>query len=203
MALMLPSIVGHAGAPPAEQPFASPPPPRKSRPGWAAWGWMIGAVLCPFPSWAQEDDVPPPLTPVSAGDADESEESSSTDVRQGLLLLASRLETSEKGPSGQTQPLGFKAEGGSLSRVLMRLAFTFYRNAISSQDGAVCGFSPSCSGFAQQALQQAGPVRGSLLTVDRLLRDHPLSHERYVIDPQTGRAIDPMKSYCSAIGGCR
>ena len=39
--------------------------------------------------------------------------------------------------------------------------------------GPTCRFYPSCSCYAEEALQQHGAVRGSYLTVRRLMRCHP------------------------------
>ncbi len=37
----------------------------------------------------------------------------------------------------------------------------------------MCRYTPSCSEYAQQAIQTHGALRGSLLAVKRLLRCHP------------------------------
>ena len=51
-----------------------------------------------------------------------------------------------------------------------------YRKLVSPLLPPACRFYPSCSCYAQQALTKHGPFRGSVLTVKRLLRCHPL-HE--------------------------
>jgi putative membrane protein insertion efficiency factor len=48
-----------------------------------------------------------------------------------------------------------------------------YRYLISPMLGPTCRFYPSCSCYAEEALQQHGALRGSYLTVRRLLRCHP------------------------------
>lgn len=40
--------------------------------------------------------------------------------------------------------------------------------------GGACRFSPSCSAYAVEALEQHGLVRGGLLAARRLARCHPL-----------------------------
>ena len=52
-------------------------------------------------------------------------------------------------------------------------AIRAYRYIISPMLGQSCRFYPSCSCYAEEALQQHGAVRGSYLTVRRLLRCHP------------------------------
>lgn len=48
-----------------------------------------------------------------------------------------------------------------------------YQLVISPMTGASCRFYPSCSAYALTALERHGLVRGTWLTVRRLLRCHP------------------------------
>ena len=48
-----------------------------------------------------------------------------------------------------------------------------YRLLLSPWLGSGCRFEPSCSAYSLQALQQHGAVRGSYLTVRRLVRCQP------------------------------
>ena len=48
-----------------------------------------------------------------------------------------------------------------------------YRWFLSPWLGSACRFTPTCSAYALEALQQHGPGRGSLLTAKRLIRCHP------------------------------
>ena len=50
-----------------------------------------------------------------------------------------------------------------------------YRLLLSPWMGGSCRFSPSCSAYALEALDQHGPVKGLWLTVRRLARCHPIS----------------------------
>lgn len=66
-----------------------------------------------------------------------------------------------------------------LTRMLC-LAVRFYRWAVSpvlvalfGSTGLGCRFTPTCSAYALEALQQHGALRGVLLTGKRLLRCHP------------------------------
>lgn len=51
-----------------------------------------------------------------------------------------------------------------------------YRLIISPVYGDVCKYHPTCSAYALTAVQRFGVVRGSWLTVRRLVRCHPWSH---------------------------
>ncbi len=51
-----------------------------------------------------------------------------------------------------------------------------YRTLISPFLSPSCRFEPSCSRYAQQALERHGLRRGGRLAVWRLLRCHPWSH---------------------------
>ncbi|HEY3283266.1 MAG TPA: membrane protein insertion efficiency factor YidD [Armatimonadota bacterium] len=50
----------------------------------------------------------------------------------------------------------------------------------------VCRFTPSCSEYGVQAISAHGPIRGSLLTVKRLLRCHPFHACGYDPVPEPG-----------------
>lgn len=44
----------------------------------------------------------------------------------------------------------------------------FFRNP-------VCKFYPTCSHYAEEAIQKHGPLKGSFLTIQRIARCHPWS----------------------------
>ncbi len=48
-----------------------------------------------------------------------------------------------------------------------------YRWFLSPWLGSACRFSPTCSAYALEALQQHGAGRGSALSARRLVRCHP------------------------------
>jgi putative membrane protein insertion efficiency factor len=50
-----------------------------------------------------------------------------------------------------------------------------YRLLVSPLMPGSCRFSPSCSAYALDALDQHGPVKGLWLTARRLARCHPIS----------------------------
>jgi uncharacterized protein len=74
---------------------------------------------------------------------------------------------------------------------------TIYQTLVSSQDGKVCNFQPSCSHFARDAINRAGFIKGSLIASDRLLRCHPYAFGQYRFDRQSEKSIDPVDDYLS------
>lgn len=65
-----------------------------------------------------------------------------------------------------------------MRQVLITLVKT-YRLLLSPFFGHHCRFEPTCSRYAIEALQHHGALRGSWLTVKRLLRCHPFSPGGY------------------------
>lgn len=80
---------------------------------------------------------------------------------------------------GPIEPKGAPPEAdpwdGALGDGITRALFGTYHLVLSSQDSATCLFSPSCSRFSQKAIGRCGFFQGVLLTLDRLLRDHPIA----------------------------
>ena len=69
----------------------------------------------------------------------------------------------------------------ALAKVMI-LLITFYRNCISPLFPPTCRFTPTCSQYAQEAIQKYGPLKGSWLALKRILRCHPFG----------GRGFDPV-----------
>jgi putative membrane protein insertion efficiency factor len=59
-----------------------------------------------------------------------------------------------------------------MQRVLLTLV-NGYRLLLSPWLGSVCRFTPTCSAYAAQALEQHGAAKGSYLTLRRIGRCHP------------------------------
>jgi len=55
----------------------------------------------------------------------------------------------------------------------------FYRSAVSPYLGTNCRYQPTCSVYAEEALQKHGVIKGLFLAVKRLLRCHPLGGNGY------------------------
>ena len=52
-------------------------------------------------------------------------------------------------------------------------AIRFYRGAISPYTPAACRFTPTCSAYAQEAIEKYGALKGGRLAARRILRCHP------------------------------
>jgi putative membrane protein insertion efficiency factor len=64
-------------------------------------------------------------------------------------------------------------------RSILLLLIRAYRYAISPLLGSNCRFHPSCSEYALEALQTYGAVKGTWLSLRRVLRCHPWSPGGY------------------------
>ena len=62
------------------------------------------------------------------------------------------------------------------------VAIRLYQVTLGPLMGGHCRFLPTCSEYAIEAYREHGPIRGSWLTLRRLLRCHPLG----------GRGYDPV-----------
>ena len=73
---------------------------------------------------------------------------------------------------------GEPAALGPLAAVLL-LLLVVYRRLISPLLGPSCRYVPTCSTYAVEAVQRHGALRGSWLTLKRLLRCHPFAEGGY------------------------
>lgn len=69
-----------------------------------------------------------------------------------------------------------------LARTIILTLIRVYRTALSPLLPPSCRFTPSCSAYAEQAVERHGAVRGSWLAARRVARCHPLG----------GRGYDPV-----------
>ena len=68
----------------------------------------------------------------------------------------------------------------------------FFQQHISPIDGPRCQFSPTCSSYGHQAVQQQGALSGIVMTADRLMRcTYWSERSRYVRLP-SGHLSDPL-----------
>ncbi|WP_237445706.1 membrane protein insertion efficiency factor YidD [Sinobacterium norvegicum] len=75
------------------------------------------------------------------------------------------------------------------------LFIKFYQYVISPIIGPRCRFYPTCSEYAQQAIEDYGAVKGSFLAIKRILRCHPF-HEGGC-DPVPPVQCSPSEDSCS------
>ena len=62
---------------------------------------------------------------------------------------------------------------------MLLLLLAVYRRLISPLLGPRCRYVPTCSTYAVEAVQRHGALRGSWLTLKRLLRCHPFAEGGY------------------------
>ncbi len=74
-------------------------------------------------------------------------------------------------------------------RTTLLVLVRVYRVTLGQIVGGGCRFYPSCSAYAEQAIRDLGAVRGTALTVWRVLRCSPLS-KGGVDYPPTARMYD-------------
>ena len=84
--------------------------------------------------------------------------------------------------------------GGGPRRVSTRprvLLIRMYQMTLGPIMGGHCRFTPTCSHYALEAYRLHGPLRGTWLTLRRLLRCHPFvggGYDPVPLQPESGRA---------------
>jgi len=64
-------------------------------------------------------------------------------------------------------------------RTVFLALIRFYRRGISPFTLPACRFSPTCSAYAEEAIEKHGAGRGAWLALRRLLRCHPFGGKGY------------------------
>lgn len=80
-------------------------------------------------------------------------------------------------------------------RVVARWMIDLYQWSLSPLQGPVCNFYPSCSNFAEQAIERYGLLKGVLMASDRLQRCNPFAWGylgRYYEEVRDDRVYDPV-----------
>lgn len=67
----------------------------------------------------------------------------------------------------------------------MRWLIKIYQRYWSPFTAPTCRFQPTCSAYADEALERYGPVRGSWLALKRILRCQPFARHGYDPVPET------------------
>lgn len=65
-----------------------------------------------------------------------------------------------------------------ISRILI-LIIRFYQKFISPLKGPTCRFYPTCSTYSIEAIKKYGPIKGSYLSLRRILKCHPFHEGGY------------------------
>ncbi len=80
-------------------------------------------------------------------------------------------------------------------KIVMIWALRGYKKIISPAQGRqICNFSPSCSQFTRLSIEQYGPVWGTVMGADRLLRCNsfaPTYLDRFYFGEVESRIYDP------------
>ncbi|EDY87313.1 conserved hypothetical protein TIGR00278 [gamma proteobacterium HTCC5015] len=85
-----------------------------------------------------------------------------------------------------------------LAHILLLLVKA-YRYGVSPFTRSTCGYVPTCSEYAVEAIQQHGPFRGTWLSAKRIARCHPLKTGGYDPVPDT----HSHSCHCSNKGSSR
>ena len=101
---------------------------------------------------------------------------------------------------GSALLLGLTTNGFAIERELgnfvaspATLALTLYKRFISPAKGSACPMEPSDSTYALQAIHHYGPLRGVLMTADRLHRcGHDVEHYPIVRTSRGLKYFDPV-----------
>ena len=70
-------------------------------------------------------------------------------------------------------------------KTILMLLIKFYRSAISPYLPKACRFTPTCSQYGLEAISKFGAIKGSLLTIYRILRCNPFCRGGYDPVPDT------------------
>ena len=65
-----------------------------------------------------------------------------------------------------------------MKKILLKLIL-LYKKYISPNKPGCCRFFPTCSSYAYEAINRYGAVKGSYLSIKRLLRCHPFCKGGY------------------------
>jgi len=106
------------------------------------------------------------MSTVSAGDFSASEIKTDTPVR------------SMKSPDSWENDRSYFGKDNCIRKVApvpstMLFPIRIFQEEISRVDGDRCNFQPTTSTYAYLSIARFGPIMGILMTVDRLIRDHP------------------------------
>jgi putative component of membrane protein insertase Oxa1/YidC/SpoIIIJ protein YidD len=82
------------------------------------------------------------------------------------------------------------------SNSIAGITVSLYKFFISDLDGDNCAFSPSCSSFFVESVNESGFFTGVLMTFDRLTRDfNPVGRNTNYPLRLNGKYYDPVQNY--------
>lgn len=80
----------------------------------------------------------------------------------------------------------------SVLRAIWTAPLRFYRRWLSPWKPPMCRFSPTCSQYAIEAVEEHGVLRGTGLAIWRILRCQPFARPGYdPVPPRRGRDTGP------------
>lgn len=92
----------------------------------------------------------------------------------------------EDGPSARSAADRSRKRSRPLTALVL-LPIRLYRRLVSPLLGPRCRYYPTCSAYAEQAVRELGPFRGTILALWRVLRCNPLSSGG--LDPLENRRL--------------
>ena len=78
----------------------------------------------------------------------------------------------------------------SVPQAIALATLRVYKLVISPLVPPACRFHPTCSAYAQEAIERHGALRGTLLAAKRLLRCHPFSPGGIDLVPERIQQVD-------------
>ncbi|GEM_PF-4974506 len=90
-----------------------------------------------------------------------------------ILLFLSKPDLPDLPTYGKGDPGWGEVLSEDPLRALYLTLWKVYRATVSSAQGEVCNYEPSCSVFGARAVVRYGLLKGLLLSSDRLQRCHP------------------------------
>ncbi len=115
-----------------------------------------------------------------------------------LLLLMGKEKVLPSEESGKLKNLGKERNRYNPFFWGGKAMLFFYQHFISQQIMANCGFEPSCSSFAKEALKSRGFFVGIMLSADRLSRCNGSAQfeaENFLVNRKTGKLRDAPSMY--------
>ncbi len=76
-------------------------------------------------------------------------------------------------------------------RRLVTLPVRFYRRWLTRLTPPMCRFHPTCSSYCVEAIENRGILKGTALTIWRLMRCHPFAQGGYDPVPPGHETIEP------------